>query len=117
MVSEQDVRRLRFEMTTRLSCLADETGDHAFAVASVLLDPLATHEEVGAEFVAADMIGCLERILAEAKRIEADAKATEEAIHFDRQANWEADSADAEQGCSPEHPCGNCEYCCCYGQT
>lgn len=105
MTNEKETRRLRFEMSTKLSLLADESGDHNFALASVLLDPLATDEEVAAEFVAADMVGWLENILAEARRIEADAKATEEAIHFDRQADWEADSADAEQGCSPEHPC------------
>lgn len=116
MMNEQEVRRLRFEMSTKVSLLADESGDHNFALASVLLDPLATDEEVAAEFVAADMVGWLEFILAEAKRIEADADVAEEAIHFDRQAGWEADISDAEQGCSPEHPCGNCEYCC-YGQA
>lgn len=116
MANEKETRRLRFEMTTNLHMLSGKTGSRVFSVAAALLDPLATDEEVAAEFVAADMVGWLENILAEARRIEADAKATEEAIHFDRQADWEADSADAEQGCSPEHPCGNCELCC-YGQA
>ena len=102
MMNEQEVRRLRFEMSTKFSLLADESGDKRLSLASVLLDPLATDEEVGAEFVAANMTVWLERILAEAKRFEADARATEEEIHFDRQAGWEADISDAEQGCSPE---------------
>ncbi|KKT92802.1 MAG: hypothetical protein UW94_C0012G0032 [Parcubacteria group bacterium GW2011_GWA2_45_14] len=104
MMNEQEVRRLRFEMSTKLSLLADESGDKRLSLASVLLDPLATDEEVGAEFAAANMTVWLERVLAVAERIEADAKAAEEAIHFDRQTDWETDISDAEQGCSPEPP-------------
>lgn len=78
MTNEKETRRLRFEMTAKLSRLADESDDHCFALASVLLDPLATDEEVAAAFVVADKVSWLENILAEAKRIEeeSDAAAT-----------------------------------------